>query len=88
MEESSNTLIRELTNLFKLILISGEPTSEVEYRENVQDTAHLLNITIQQKDKGEAKYEVSRLSSKFKTQYNTLPEETGSTRRLYFIKET
>lgn len=88
MEESSNTLIRELTNLFKLILISGEPTSEVEYRENVQDTAQLLNITVQQKDKGEAKYEVSRLSSKYKTQYNTLPEETGSTRRLYFIKET
>lgn len=88
MEESSNTLIKELTNLFKLILISGEPTSEVEYRENVQDTAHLLNITVQQKDKGKATYEVSSLSSKYKTQYNTLPEEEGATRRLYFIKET
>lgn len=88
MEESSNTLIKELTNLFKLILISGEPTSEVEYRENVQDTTHLLNITVQQKDKGKANYEVSSLSSKYKTQYNALPEETGATRRLYFIKET
>lgn len=86
MEESAANLIQTLTSNFKLILLSGRALSEVEYRQNIQDVAHYLNITIQNEDLSK-EYLIKGVAEKTKTQFNSLEEEDDiNARNLYFIK--
>ena len=95
MEESNTEILigSLLTDNFKFILTGTNGSEEADadifdekdYRQNIQDIAHYLNITIN-KEKNLEGQQIVAATVNTKTTYDTLFEQDGADRVLYFIK--
>ena len=98
MEESSTEILigSLLTDNFKFILTGTNGSESVadanadifdekDYRQNIQDIAHYLDITIN-KEKNLEGQQIVATTVNTKTTYDALSEQEGADRVLYFIE--